>query len=90
MRRDNNRKNGTKKWMMNRTRPEFPVAASAPCEIPRDLFWEVTGPDNQPLRKCHVDPQHVEGKQQLAIVIIVSRHENALHRLRCHEPAPKQ
>src|ERR1700674_676279 len=46
----------------------LPSAMQA-AHVPRNLFWQVAGPDNEPLRKIEVSPDHDEGEHELAMVV---------------------
>src|SRR5882762_2342916 len=46
----------------------LPSAIQA-AHIPRNLLWEVAGPDDEPLREIEVSPDHDEGEHELAMVV---------------------
>src|SRR5579863_4944018 len=48
---------------------DAPVAANA-IEVPRNLFGQVAGPDDEELTEGEIDIQHHEGKGQLAQIVL--------------------
>src|ERR1035438_2573414 len=57
------------------------------ADVPRNLFGQVAGPDDEPLREIKVSPDHDEGEHELAMVVDFGIGEVLGHRLALAEDA---
>src|ERR1039458_3250379 len=64
----------------------FPSAIH-PAHIPRNLFGQVAGPDDEPLREIEVSPHHHESQHELTVVVDFRIGEILGHRLALAENA---